>query len=54
MTLNTSVTGNCRLMGVMAVSSVQVRSPFSSPLRLYKGTPSSGTDAQFSNLGTPV
>jgi hypothetical protein len=30
MTLNTAVTGNCRLMGVMVVSSVQVHSP--SPL----------------------
>jgi hypothetical protein len=30
MTLNTTVTGNCRLMGVMVVSSVQVHS--SSPL----------------------
>jgi hypothetical protein len=29
-TLNTAVTGNCRLMGVMVVSSVQVHSP--SPL----------------------
>jgi hypothetical protein len=45
MTLNTVVTGNCRLMGVMVVSSVQVHSPFSSPLRLYKGTPSSGIGA---------
>jgi hypothetical protein len=30
MTLNTAVTGSCRLMGVMVVSSVQVHSP--SPL----------------------
>jgi hypothetical protein len=54
MTLNTTVTGNCRLMGVMVVSSNQVRSTFSSPLRLYKGTPSSGTYTQLSILGTPV
>jgi hypothetical protein len=54
MTLNTTVTGNCHLMGVMVVNSIQVRSPFSSPLRLYKGTPSSGTETQFSILGTLV
>jgi hypothetical protein len=53
MTLNTTVTGNCRLMGVMLVSSVQIRPPFS-PLRLYKGTPFSGTGTQFSMRGTPV
>jgi hypothetical protein len=39
MTLNTAVASNCRLMGVMVVSSVQVHSPSPLPCAYIRGLP---------------